>query len=123
MKKLILLILVSCASFAGFSQVQRKISKDSTTASAAFSKKKALNNSGLNAEQKSKIKELRAQAKASRQAILDDQSLTAEQKHAKLAAIKKENAIKINALLTDEQKQKLKDMKKNHAASASMEKE
>jgi len=65
---------------------------------------------GLNAEQKTKLKDVfESEAKAMRE-LRSDTSLTAEDRRAKLRKLREQSNEKINAFLTDEQKTKYKEM-------------
>jgi Spy/CpxP family protein refolding chaperone len=115
MKKVILFLLITFATFSGFSQVQRKVVKDtssSTHKKIKGEKKKELAELNLSKEQKGKIKEMHKEGKANKEAIKNDPGLTAEQKKEKLDALKADKKNKMQEVLTPEQKQKLKDIKK-----------
>ncbi|MCP9751212.1 hypothetical protein [Ferruginibacter sp. HRS2-29] len=114
MKKAILLLIISFAAVSGFSQIQRKVVKDTSASLAKTkeSKKQQLKQLDLTKEQKGKIKEMRKANKDSKDAIMNDETLTDEQKKSKVDSMKRGNARKMQGVLTDEQKQKWKEMRK-----------
>jgi hypothetical protein len=114
MKKITLLLLISFAAFSGFSQIQRKVVKDSSEAGKKIkeSKKKQFAELDLSKEQKGQLKEMRKANKASKDAIMNDETLTDEQKKSKADSLKKGNARKMQGVLTDEQKKKWKENRK-----------
>lgn len=115
MKKLLFVFTICLLTTAGFSQVQRKVVKDTSTASANSNKqnrKQTFAELDLTKEQKSKLKEMRQANKSGRDEVENDTTLTADQKKQKLNAMKSENARKMNDLLTDDQKKKMRKMRK-----------
>ena len=72
---------------------------------------KALN---LSKDQQKQIDQIRADARKQKDAINNDNSLTAEQKQEKMKAIQKDSKTKMNNVLTPEQKRQLKQNKKSN---------
>ena len=71
---------------------------------------------GLSQEQKDQMKQIREQQRAKRDAIRDDDSLSPEQRRAKMRELRKENRTQIGSVLTPEQKAKLKQARKERRA-------
>jgi len=128
MKKAMIFMVFGFAGFSTFAQVQRKVADTNKIAGteqkqnamvnepASFSKKKdklklvkALN---LTREQKKKLKEMRQANEAKKVAILNDGSLTADQKQSQLKAIKRSAAVDLQGILNEAQKKKMKEMRK-----------
>ncbi len=116
MKKLALLLFVCTISFAGFSQVQRKIVKDTMVkipADGKLTKKQRMSEAGLSGSQMQKMMELKKANKAAKDAIKNDPTLTPEQKEAKTRALKQDYKKQVDAVITPDEKARLKEMKKN----------
>jgi len=64
--------------------------------------------------QKAQIKSIMKEQRPKVRAIRQDNSLTPEQKKAKLQALRKETQEKIAAILTPEQKEKMKELRQQH---------
>jgi Spy/CpxP family protein refolding chaperone len=111
--------LLIMLSFQSFSQIQRTIEKqkpDSATAEKVPAKKNAnrkelLQELELTKEQKAKLKEINQSMKASKKAIENDAALPDAEKKNKLKALKKEQSSKIQALLTEDQKIKFRELR------------
>lgn len=71
----------------------------------------------LTEDQKSKLKEMNAGNKEKKQAIVNNAQLTEEQKKEQLKSIRKVQADNMKAVLTDEQKAKMKEVKMKMKAS------
>ena len=69
---------------------------------------------GLSQEQKDQMKQIREQQRAKRDAIRDDDSLSLEQRRAKMRELRKETRTQVDGVLTPEQKAKLKQARKEH---------
>ena len=114
-----IVVLFTLISFLSQAQVQRapvKQRTDSVTTTAKIekdnkSKKEIFKELDLSREQKVKLKELNQSMKASKEALENDTTLTEADKKAKLKALKKEQAQKIQALLTEEQKIKFRELR------------
>lgn len=133
MKKIISLIIFSFIITFTFAQVQRKTAvankKDSASVAAERKqtsrgeKKQMVKDLDLNKEQKSKLKEIRQSAKAKKEAIENDEKLSADEKQAKLKELQREQAKSTMTILNDEQKEKMKKMRKNKKGKQMAEEE
>ncbi|TZF80989.1 hypothetical protein FW774_19780 [Pedobacter sp. BS3] len=80
---------------------------------ATFSwNKETMEQLGLSADQQQKITEIRKKASADRKALTADTTLSDEDKKAKAKQMSKETNDAISAVLTPEQNEKVKEMKK-----------
>lgn len=123
MKKLTSLIIFSFIITLSYAQVQRKAAVKNNSDSAAVSTDKKTLSRGqkikvakeldLNKEQKSKLKEIRQSAKAKKDAIENDDKLSIAEKQAKLKELQREQAKSTMTILNDEQKEKMKEMRRN----------
>jgi len=75
--------------------------------------KKNLEALDLTKDQEKQINEIHSNARKEKEKINNDNSLTEEQKQEKIKALDKETKSKTNAVLTPEQRQKLKQNKAN----------
>lgn len=133
MKKLISIIVFSFIVALSFAQVQRKAAAAGKSDSAIVAtdkkklsrgeKMKVAKELDLNKEQKSKLKEIRQSAKAKKDAIENDDKLSAAEKQVKLKALQREQAKSTMTILNDEQKEKMKEMRKNKKGKQMMEEE
>jgi len=89
----------------------RAAGKSAQTAGVKAKVAKALN---LTADQKVKLKAIRADVKAKTQTVNADGSLPPEAKKAKLKEIRAAGIAQIKAILTPEQQQKLKNLRRAH---------
>ena len=119
MKKYIgigLFIMISCTCFA---QIQRTVVKQKPDSTATEqgpekkneSRKEIFRELDLTKEQRGKMKEINQSMKASKEAIENDAVLSDTEKREKLRSLRKEQAIKIQAILTEEQKIKFRELK------------
>ena len=118
MKKIIAITLISVLTVTtSFAQIQRtpKAKMDSAVTQEAAAPKtgrgqmiKSLN---LTRQQKLKMKEIMQDSKAKKQAIDSDTTLVGAAKQQKMRALRKEQFEKINSMLTDEQKEKFKQLR------------
>jgi Spy/CpxP family protein refolding chaperone len=69
----------------------------------------------LSADQQTKMAAIRTQYKTKMEALRNDNSLTEDQKKARLMELRKAQNIEINALLTPEQREKMKSGRKDRA--------
>jgi Spy/CpxP family protein refolding chaperone len=76
----------------------------------------AVNELNLSDDQKGKVKDIFDEAKAKREAILKDTSLTDDQKKEKMKGLRVDTKTKVNEVLTPEQRTQLKE--KMEAAKA-----
>ena len=125
MKKYItisLLMMISCTCFA---QIQRTVVKqknDSTVTEQTpqkkdESKKEIFRELDLTKEQKVKLKEINQSMKTSKENIENDPALTDTEKKEKLRSLKREQAVKIQAILTEEQKIKFRELRTKNKAN------
>ena len=75
------------------------------------SKLKALKELNLTKEQKQQVKAVRQDSKAEQDAIINDTTLTEAQRKEKLKIVKGDAAKKLQGILTEEQRSKLRTMK------------
>ncbi len=114
--KRILLFAVAALLFAAGAQaqIQRKTDSVQRVQSNHGKHQNMMSNLNLTKDQKAKMKEMRSDAKSKREAIQNDQSLTPEQKKQKLAELRKSDKENMNSILTKDQKEKMKQYKKDH---------
>ncbi|MEO5889537.1 MAG: hypothetical protein ABIQ31_04750 [Ferruginibacter sp.] len=125
MRKILILLLCAFMACGTFAQVQRKVAPtnkiadstlneegDSTNKFEGRAKLKAMKELNLTKEQKSKLKEMRQANQSKKEEIINDGSLTEDQKQEKLKQIKRAAAMNLQGILSDEQKTKLKAMRK-----------
>jgi hypothetical protein len=122
MKKISALIVLTFIISLSFAQVQRKVKTeniaDSTSKTGERKKgdkanrKQTIRELDLTKEQKGKLKEQRKATKDKKAAIQNNESLSAEQKEAKLKELQKEQAKSTMGILNEEQKEKMKKMRK-----------
>ena len=109
------------SSLLSLAQVERKPSPAKQTDSVIndpgsnkmdrSEKKDMLKELDLTKEQKIKMKEIRQENKSKKEMIENDSRLSETEKKSRLHALQKEQAQKIQAILTDEQKEKFKAMR------------
>lgn len=97
-------------------QIQRET--DSTQNIVANSGKKVqqremMKNLNLTKEQIGQLKEFHRSIKQKKDGIINDATLTEEQRKSKLKELHKEQKEKLNSVLTPEQKEKLREERKN----------
>lgn len=73
--------------------------------------KKYMAEIGLSAEQQAKVESIKSASNAEMQPIKSDSTLTEDVRKTKLAAMQQKRLAAIDALLTDEQKKKVEDIK------------
>jgi len=100
-------------SLTGFAAAQNAPTS-ATAGSTATQSQSGKNNLGLNADQKSQIKQIRQTEKQQIQAVKADNSLSKDQKKAKIKDIRQNSTSQINGLLTPEQQQKFAQRRANH---------
>lgn len=130
MKKLFL-VAIAGLFFAANSnaQVKRNVPQSQqmrSDSSHHFKKGKMANELNLTADQKSQMKTLHQDMKQQREAINNDQSLTADQKKQKMKDLRTSQTTKMNTILTPDQQAKMKEMRKqrmkNHKMNRGMKK-
>jgi len=97
-------------------QVKRETNPSQTTQSNAVkkNKKKEMNKElDLTKDQQAQMKEFKKSMKQKKEDINNDKTLTDAQKKDKLKELHKEKKEKTNAILTPEQREKMKEQKKN----------
>ncbi|MBC7889347.1 MAG: hypothetical protein H7Z13_15830 [Ferruginibacter sp.] len=127
MKKVLLFFAVVLIGSGSFAQVQRKVSAATNADSSASlnnemypmenaatktERLKVLKELNLTKDQKGKLKEMQQVNKSRREAIMNDEGLTEVQKQDKIKEIKRAGALGLQEILTDEQKEKMKAMRK-----------
>lgn len=113
MKKLIAFTLVlASVGFTASAQERREVKAPRTEDKMRMHNRKTMQDLDLTEAQKSEMKAQREAAKAQLQAIKADGSLTDAQKAEKAKTIHQEQKNKMQALLTAEQKAKLKESRK-----------
>lgn len=117
MKRVIVFTAIAAlfSSFC-FGQIQRKQAKamdSATTASAAQNSHSGgmMRELNLDRQQKMKIKEAMQDMKAKKQSIDSDTTLTATVRQQKMKELRKIQIEKINSILTDQQREKLKQLR------------
>lgn len=113
MKKLILMLLiVAAAGISSYAQDStRTYNKSRAGREKAYQQRKnQMDQLNLTQDQKDKMKKMREDSKVKREQIMNDKTLTADQRKAKLSELMKANRDERNSILTDEQKAKLKEM-------------
>ena len=112
MKKLFIgLLAVSFFSFNGNAQVKRDATpsqKMRSDTSRHFKRGQMMNDLNLTSDQKVKMKEIQESSKEQRNAIINDASLTQEQKMTKMKDLRKSQSEKVNSILTPDQQAKRK---------------
>lgn len=116
MKKIIFaFIAMASLSFQANAQIKREHKSDKSEMhhkKDGKHEKENFKDLNLTADQQAKLKAGREAAKVKMKAIKDDNSLTQEQKKAKMMDLRKEQKASMENLLTQEQKMKMKDAQK-----------
>jgi len=125
MKKLTSLLVFIFINTLMFAQVQRKTVVTNKSDSASITqerkpqtttrgeKKQMIRDLNLNKDQKSKLKEVRQSSRAKKEAIERDEKLSADEKQVKLKELQRDQAKSTMIILNDEQKEKMKKMRKD----------
>ena len=130
MKKLFL-VAIAGLFFAANSnaQVKRNVPQSQqmrSDSSHHFKRGNMMDQLNLTADQKSQMKALHQDMKQQREGIMNDQSLTADQKKEKMKDLRKSQSEKMNTILTSDQQLKMKEMRKqrmkNHKMKHGMKK-
>ncbi len=123
MKCPVIIMLLVLGSLSSTAQVERKtqsVKSDSTNAPSVKNKndkqsqKDRLKDLDLTREQKAKAKEIRQAGKAAKDAIENNADLAEADKKKQLRNLQREQAQKIQGILTEEQKIKFKASKENN---------
>jgi Spy/CpxP family protein refolding chaperone len=117
MKKLFV-FAISLGFFAphATAQVKREVNPSQTSQSNAVQKnkkKEMMKELNLTKEQRGQMKEFHKSMKQKKEDINNDNTLTEAQKKDKMKELHKEQKEKMKAILTPEQKEKMKEQKKN----------
>ena len=127
MKSGVLVLALTLISLLSFAQVERKTAvKDQadSVSTASFKeqagkndRKQMIKDLHLTREQQAKMKEIHQSGRSKKEALLNDNKLTNEDRQAKLRVLQKEQFDNTMHILNDEQKQKMRngraDMMKN----------
>ena len=123
MKKMFVLVSVTIMSHFSFAQVKEgrdtAVSKNNPVVSHKMhhkedrhTRKEIMKELNLNEAQKAQLKEIRISDKEKRAAILNDAKLTEEQKDEELKELHAAQIKNLQNILTEEQKVKMKDVRK-----------
>ena len=130
MKKLIF-VAIAGLFFAANSnaQVKRNVPQSKhiqSDTSRHFKRGGMMEQLNLNADQKTQMKALHQDMKQQRDGIMNDQSLTADQKKQRMKDLHKAQSEKMNSILTPDQQEKMKELRKqkmkNHKMNHGMKK-
>ncbi|MGH2647811.1 MAG: hypothetical protein ACRDE8_09605 [Ginsengibacter sp.] len=101
-------------ALAAKAQIKREVDSSQTKQSTVQKTKngKMMKELNLSKEQRSQMKELHQSMKQQKETISNDSNLTDAEKQTKLRTLKKEQREKMESILTPEQKEKLKEEKK-----------
>lgn len=116
MKKYLLVFLLMIPALVMKAQIERKSPAGADSLKAAHkqagknkhARKEMLDQLSLTREQRGKLKQLRSEGQAKRTEIQNNEQLTGEQKKAQLGELKKQQAEKLQSILTQEQKEKFR---------------
>ena len=105
-----LFLILLLSSVITFAQVERvpQAKTDSLSGTSIPGKKDLIKDLDLSKEQKIKLKEIRQAGKARKEGIENNSQLTEPEKKKQLRELQKEQALQVQAILTDEQKEKFK---------------
>jgi uncharacterized protein YbbC (DUF1343 family) len=109
---IILICLVSLNSFSQEKEIQPVNQRDSAVPVNVIPVKK-VKTIGLTMGQKKEVKKYKRSNKAKKVVIKNNKALTEQQKKEQLAQLKNEDQRKLEAILTPEQKEKMKQSKEN----------
>jgi Spy/CpxP family protein refolding chaperone len=124
MKIPIIVIVLSLAALSSSAQIERKPAVIKTDSAQAVkpvkeadqqSRKDRLKDLYLTREQKMKLKEIREANKTAKDAIENNAQLSEQDKKKQLRELQKEQAQKVQAILTPEQREKFKASKPNNS--------
>jgi Spy/CpxP family protein refolding chaperone len=107
-------VLVACGSPA--LALAASAAQEATQAQAAPAQQDKSDRPDLNLtdDQKAQMKKIHQDAKAQIEAVNNDSSISAEQKHAKLQAIHRDTHKQVEAMLTPEQREKMRAWHQSH---------
>jgi Spy/CpxP family protein refolding chaperone len=114
MKKIIVGLLLVGFANTTMAQIRRTPSTNlnpNADTTQKISKKEMMDQLGLTKDQRVQWKQIHQNERTQRDAIMANDSLNAEQKKQQLKSLRKDTNQNINAILTDEQRQKLQALK------------
>lgn len=115
MKKIATALLMLCLANISFGQIRRNVPVNNNADSTQkISKKTMMDELGLTKDQRAQLKQIQQSRKAQKDAIANNDSLTTDQKKLQLKELHKQTIKDINAILTDEQREKLKAMRQEN---------
>jgi Spy/CpxP family protein refolding chaperone len=124
MKKL---ILVAIAGFFLAANTNAQVKRNAphtkhmqSDSSRHFERGEMMTQLNLNADQKSQMKALHQDMKQQRDGIMNDQTLTADQKKQKMKELRKTQSEKMNTILTPDQQAKMKELRKEKMKNRKM---
>lgn len=124
MKKL---ILVAIAGFFLAANTNAQVKRNAphsqhmqSDSSRHFERGEMMTQLNLNADQKSQMKALHQDMKQQRDGIMNDQTLTADQKKQKMKDLRKTQSEKMNTILTPDQQAKMKELRKQKMKNRKM---
>ena len=102
-------------------QVQREVPQSQQTQTEPSQHQNGMMNQlNLTPDQKSQMKTVHQDMKQQRESIMNDQSLTADQKKQKMKEFRKSQSEKVNGILTPDQQQKMKELRKQRMKNRKM---
>ena len=122
MKKLFLFAIAGFFFTSNTSaQVQREVPQSQQTQPEPSQHQKGMMKQlNLTPDQKSQMKTVHQDMKQQRESIMNDQSLTADQKKEKMKEFRKSQSEKVNTILTPDQQSKMKELKKQRMKNHKM---
>lgn len=115
--KLLLIAFACCLAASASAQIERKPvvikadpaqTTEGTAAADKQTRKERFKELDLTREQKLKLRDIMQSGKAAKEAIENNTQLSAEEKKKQLRELQKAQAVKIQAMLTPEQREKFK---------------
>ena len=137
MKKTSIILALTLISFISQAQLQRKVTPlanrhhDTVTAGngkrianngEALNRKQMMRDLNLTREQQIKLKDTRQSNREKMEVITNDDKLSTEQKEAKIRELKKAQAMNMQGILNEEQRQKMKAMREEMIKKRKMNK-
>lgn len=124
MKKLLVIAIATCFfAVNSNAQVKRNVDPSQKTQSDSTHKNrngKMMKDLNLTPDQKSKMKEIHQSTQQQKDAIKNDAGLTQEQKVQKFKELRSSQQEKMNSILTQDQKVKMKAMKQHRKSDSKM---
>jgi hypothetical protein len=119
MKKITLVLSMLCLVTISFAQIRRDVPVTTDSSAQKISRKTMMDEMNLTKEQRSQWKQIQQNNKMQKEAIMNNDSLTLEQKKFQLKELHKQTARSIDAILTDAQRVQMQQIKEeNRAAKA-----